>query len=219
MRWTPDKNGLLFCSNSGQPKDTCFCEKCLLEESSNAPAWQPPDETSEPQNAELTVNYVLEQIKLLTDTVRKANRTMARGSVKQQPAKAQNGIQRLELKDLNSDKKRCVLEWAGDPSEIGVNFDWALVAIKFRAIASGVKRTYTMGEGNPILDCLDAAFGEGWEKDSSRWEGREFMLWKVKEGILEKEFIRLAVLDKDGNEIPFNYKKVESGSKASATSF
>jgi len=132
-------------------------------------------------------------------------------------AKKVNGIPRIELDELTGDKKRIKFLWAGDPKELRITGDWATLSVKFQAVASGVKRTYTMGNNNPCLHALDAAFGgEGWEKKPATYEGREGYIWKAIVGVLESEFIRMSVIGTDGQEIPFDFDKAEDNTAAAS---
>lgn len=207
-----------ICPNSGQPKDLCWCEACLNDDDPPWHEWN--DNKIVTDDDTMTVTYVREQIKLITETVRKANRIPMerngnkRGSSNAQPQRPQNGVQRLELKDLSIDKKRLTIMWAGDPSEAGVNAEWAVVSVKFQSVASGLKRIYTLGDNNPCLDCLEAGFGT----DEKQWRGREIFAWKDVVGVQEKEFIRFACIDAEGKEIPFEYPKA-STAVSSAASF
>lgn len=170
----------------------CFCPDCGGGEGGEA--------TEENEETDWllyeTVYYVTHQIKLLTDTVRKANRTMAfnvKGNAAPRDTRGgrkNNGLPFLDIPDLNKDKKRCVILWAGDPREAGNFQDWARVSVKIEAIESKTKRIWTLGETNPSMDVLVTGLGE----DAEGWKGREVFLWLEEDVVTEKKYIRIEVI-------------------------
>lgn len=184
-----------LCKFSGEPIDSCFCPECLRCDE-NPPWHQWDDNEIETTNAELTVQYVREQIKLMTETVRKANRTMAfnvkgsKASSGGRGGKKANGIPFLDIGDLSKDKKRCKISWAGDPAEANNNQDWAAVSMKITSEASGMKRLWTLGENNPSFEVLANEMGE----DAEQWIGREVFLFIEEHPVTEQKYIRVEVI-------------------------
>lgn len=142
-----------------------------------------------------------------------ANNANPRNARASQP---QNGVPRLELKDLPDDgtKKLCKIEWAGEPKVIGITATWAVVSLKLvSANNAKAKRMYTLGDNNPCLDALEDA----WGKDETAWVGKLVNVWKTKTGIQEKEYVRFGCIGDDGKtEIPFNYDDAAEGADAVA---
>lgn len=194
----------LICRYTGQPKEICFCADCRFLDSDT-----PWENKIQPTELKALVEHIVIQIKTITENVRKANPQPMAQQNNNNRQRPQNGIQRLDLKDLSSDKKRLKILAAVHPSVAGVNADWAIVSLKLLSIASNVKRTYTIGENNPVYDCLREAFGD----DFKKWTDREVFAWKVVEGFNEKEFMRFACIDDKGKEIEFEYP---SGDEASS---
>jgi hypothetical protein len=180
----------LFCKRTGQSKDTCFCEDCIREDAYTPPAWTQEQNEIETANVDMTVQYVREQVKLITETVRKANRHMAfnvKGGKATNGKKKQNGLPFLTIDDLSADKKRAKITWAGDPSEAGNNQDWARVTVKLEFSESGMKRLWTLGETNPCMDAMVSMMGE----DAERWTGKELFLFTETHPVNEQKHIRV----------------------------
>lgn len=199
LRWTPEKNYKLFDAEREQLKDSqhhspwCFCEEC--REKTDAVAEAPEPEANE-ELAAYTANYVLEQIRLMTATVRKANRTpMAQrqsgARTAPQPERKNDGIQRLEASELSNQRKIAFqIEWAGDPSKVGPSYDWMRVSVKLRSVNKGIKRIYTVGDNNPVCDVLYSACGH----DVSAWVGRIVLAWRAIVQPSEKQYVRFTVV-------------------------
>lgn len=200
----------LICRYTGQPKEICFCEDCRFLDSDNPAPW---DNKIHPTELKALVEHIVIQIKTITENVRKANEqpNMPPANQYNSNRKQQNGIQRLELKDLNSDKKQLTILAAVDPSVVGINAEWAVVTLKLQSKTSQTKRLFTIGENNPVYDCLCEAFGS----DYVKWKDRDVFAWKVVEGIAEKEFMRFSGIDDKGKEIPFDYPSIDGVSSAS----
>lgn len=162
-------------------------------------------EEFEPANVDLTVQYVVEQLRLITVTVKKANRTPMATNDRRQPTggggnragqqqtrKPSDGIARLEVSELSNKRKIAFeIEWAGDPAKVGPAYDWMRVSVKLRSINKGVKRMYTVGDNNPVCDVLYAGLGSDW----SQWTRRTVLAWKAIVQPNEKQYIRLQVVE------------------------
>lgn len=193
-RWTPAKNHSIPFE---RPTET----EQHKDATNDLPPWHEWPDDEETDSVELTVNYVREQIRLITETVRKANRQpemLNRSKGHTNKSKKKNGLPWLDVNDLPRDKVRMRIEWAGEPSEADAP-DWGVVTLKLEYVEiRGKKVLWTLSDNNPCLDYLENELGSE-EKD---WAGREVFVWKEKVGIAEKEYIRVEIAATEASAAP-----------------